>query len=139
MTAPKKPLIQLIETPFQRGHKDILNQKAATMELTEKMDVAICTKHPPIIFKGTLTVLQEEMVVVEVEVPMALLVVMNTIIIPPLVDEIVITVHIVVVMVVCWMIHLVQVQKDYHPPNQSEGLGKIDKIDTINKISLKRI
>ena len=89
----------------------MLSQKAATIEVTEKMDVAICTKCPSIINKGTLTALQKKMVVVEVEVPMALSVEKDTTLMPPLVEMMIILVHLLMVMLVHQMIHLVQFQK----------------------------
>ena len=46
------------------------------------MDVAVHTMHPPIIIKGTLIPLQEEVVVAEVYVPMDIPVVMDTTLMP---------------------------------------------------------
>ena len=78
ITVLKKSLKELIEAPLIIGYKEILSQKLATIEHAENMDVAICTKCPPLIIKATLTAQQEEIVVVEVEVPMALPVLMDT-------------------------------------------------------------
>ena len=50
--------------------KEIISEEVATIELAKKLDMAIHTKHPPIIIKCTPTALQEEMMIVEV--PMVL-------------------------------------------------------------------
>ena len=68
MLVPKKSLLELRDIPLKSGHKEILSQKTVTIEITENMDKDICTNHPPII-EGTLTTLNDEMVVVEVKVP----------------------------------------------------------------------
>ena len=59
----------------------IINQKEATIEHIESMDVAICTKHSPIMLRGNLTTLQDKMMVVEVH--MFLLMEMDTTLVPP--------------------------------------------------------
>ena len=65
--------MQLIETPPKVDQKEILTKKAATIEVT-RMDMAVYIKHP-IKVKGTLSALQEEMVVMEVEMSIAMLVI----------------------------------------------------------------
>ena len=83
----------------------------ATIELAKNMDVAIYTKDHPIITKGTFTALQEEIVV---ELPMGLLVVIDTTLTYPLLFIMVIMVYAGVVMVVCQMMHMLLVQKLHH-------------------------
>ena len=53
-------------------HINLISQKLVTIKVTEDMDVSVHIKHPHKIIKGTLTTLQEEMVVVEIKANMVL-------------------------------------------------------------------
>ena len=75
------------------------------------------------------------MVVVEVDVLLTLPMVMDTTLIPPSVDIIVIMVPLVVVMVAIWMFHMVQLQKAPYLLSQSKGLGKADKKGMSSQVS----
>ena len=61
------------------SHIEILSHLLAAIEQTENMDITFYTKHLPIIIKGIYTTLQ---VLVEVEIPEAILVVTDTKLIP---------------------------------------------------------
>ena len=77
-----KSFTDLIEVPLEANHQEILNKKVATIDAAENMDMMICIKCPLIPIKGTLTTLQEQIVVVEVS--MALPVVIDTTLISPI-------------------------------------------------------
>ena len=135
----KKSLLWLIEAPLGTNLKEILNKKMAALDVVKIMDVAICIKHPPMAVRDILTALQEEMLEVEVEAHVVHLVAIDTTLILLVVDLMAITGPFVVVIVVCHMIHIIQVQKAPHLLSQSKGLGKIDKIGMLCKINLSRI
>ena len=70
------------------------------------MDVIAHIIHSFIIVIGTLTAMHEVILMVEVEVPMVLLVIINTSLAALGVDMIDIMVHLVVLIVALWVIHM---------------------------------
>ena len=89
MLVPKRFFLGSIEALLEEKHRGITWKKMVPREVTESMVMMIVIKHPHKVVEGTLTAVQEEMVV-KLEVHMVPLVVIDPILTLLVVDKMVI-------------------------------------------------